>query len=265
VSASPPRSIAGLNQLPAAERRARYASVLPAGLLQRFAIDPGTLTDAQGRSLFTISGPAGSSSVELDLRHAWQAPDPLFYGHFADTVNGQIIVLLAVVNDPAAPRFEVDRLPDGTRTQFGTAGRNRPAETAALAAGLAPGQVRRGLRLLPELITAFEAFVADLGHALYFTEPLSYHNAIVFERYGFAYQQGRRWMESIHTRFSPGGDLLERLNDSSPFRPPAFAGSVRGRSWAIHDGLLGEPYTGVHMYKTIGKSAQISTFPGGVW
>ncbi len=265
MSASPPHSIAGLNQLPEAERRTRYAEVLPSALLERFNIQPGTLADGEGRSLFTITGSAGSSGVELDLRHAWDAPDPLFYGHFADTMNGQIIVLLAVVNDPSAPRFDVDRLADGTKTQFGTAARNLTAETAALAAGLAPGQVRRGLRALPELIVAFEAFVARLGHSLYFTEPLSYHNAVVFERYGFAYQQGKRWMESLHSRFSSGGDLLARLDGSTPFRQPGFAHSLRGRSWAIHDGILGEPYSGVHMYKTIGKQAGISTFPDGKW
>jgi acetoin utilization protein AcuC len=265
MSASLPHSIAGLNQLPQPEKRRRYAEVLPAALLERFSLDAARLTDGRTRALFSLTASPGTSSAELDLRPAAGAPDPLFYGHFADTMNGQIIILLAVVNDPAAPRFDVDRLPDGTKTKFGTAARNLPAEEAALAAGLAPGQVRRGLRALPELIQSFETFVTRLGHALYFTEPLAYHNAVVFERYGFAYQQGRRWMESIHTRFSPGGDLFARLDGSTPFRRADFARHIRGRSWAIHDGLMGEPFTGVHMYKTIGQRASVSTFPDGEW
>ncbi|MGH2524956.1 MAG: hypothetical protein ACRDH2_20805, partial [Anaerolineales bacterium] len=96
---------------------------------------------------------------------------------------------------------------------------------------------------------------------MYFIEPLAYHNAVVFERYGFAYQQGRRWMESLNTRFSPGGDLPAKLDGSTPFRQPGAQDSIRGRSWAIHDGLLGEPYTEVHMYKHIGKHAGVTTAP----
>ena len=124
---------------------------------------------------------------------------------------------------------------------------------------------RRGLRMLRGSTEAFEAFVTRLGHDIYFIEPLQYHNAVVFERYGFAYQQGRRWMQSLHTRFSESGDLPQKLDGSTPFRMRDAARSIRGRSWAIHDGLLGEPYTGVTMYKRVGMHAGVETFPGGVW
>jgi hypothetical protein len=259
-----PHSISALNRLPPEAQERYYAALLPPALLRPFQIDPHTLADADGRKLLTITGAADSSGVEIDLRHAPGAPDPLFYGHFADTLNGQIIVLLAIVNDPHSPRFDVDRLPDGAKTYFGTTRRNVAAEEAALLAGLAPGQVRRGLRMMQELIVSFEAFVTRLGHTLFFTEPLSYHNAVVFERYGFAYQQGRRFMESIHYRFAEG-DLGEKLNGSTPFRKPEFRSSIRGRSWAVHDGIMGEPFTGVHMYKHVGRHAGISTFPEGRW
>ena len=112
---------------------------------------------------------------------------------------------------------------------------------------------------------AFEDFTTRLGHDLYFIEPLQYHNAIVFERYGFAYQQGRRWMESLNTRFSVDGDLLPKLDSSTPFGQPSAAQSIQGRSWAIQDAILGEPYTGVTMYKRVGQSAGVETFPGGRW
>jgi hypothetical protein len=67
---------------------------------------------------------------------------------------------------------------------------------------LSPGQVRRGLRLLAPAIETFEQFVASLGHDMYFVEPLYYHNAVIFERYGFTYQMGRRLMERIESGFS---------------------------------------------------------------
>ncbi len=147
-------------------------------------------------------------------------------------------------------------------TRFGTLKRNLDAETAALQAGLAPGQIRRGLRLLSQAIATFEQFISSLGHDLYFVEPLYYHNAVIFERYGFAYQVGRRLMERIEAGFAPGGDLRPRLDGSTPFRTPAAAHSIRLRSWAIHDGILGEPFTNVTMYKRVGKTAGVSTCPG---
>jgi len=260
-----PRSITALNALPPAEREQRYGEIIPPILLQRFGIDPRTFCDSAGNKLFTLTASPDAYSVELEMRHAPAAPDPLFYAHLTDTTSGQLTVLLAVINDPEGPRFDVDRLPDGTKTRFGTSHRNVPAEVAALQAGLAPGQVRRGLRALREMLAAFDDFVKQLGRDMFFIEPLTYHNAILFERYGFAYQQGKRWMESIHFRFSPEGDLLSRLDGSTPFRQPGAEKSIRGRSWAIHDGILGEPYTGVHMYKFVGKHAGVSTFAEGEW
>jgi acetoin utilization protein AcuC len=155
-------------------------------------------------------------------------------------------------------------MPDGTPTKFGTRTRNLEAEKAALGAGLVPGQVRSGLHLLREAMTAFEVFVSSLGHDVYFVDPLYYHNAMIFERYGFAYQSGKRFMERIQAGFSLGGDLLPKL-DGSAFRKPEAAGSLRLRSWAIHDGILDEPFDRVTMYKTIGKHAGISTAPSIPW
>jgi hypothetical protein len=180
-------------------------------------------------------------------------------------MNGQIHVLLYVVNDPEGPRFDVDRMPDGTPTRFGILQRNVDNEIAAMQAGLAPGQVRRGLRLLKHSTPAFEAFVQSLGHVLFFVEPLSYHNAVVFERYGLAYVKGRRLMERIHDKFQEGRELHAKLDGSSPFRIPEHAFSIRGRSWAIHDGILGHPYSDVTMYKRVGEFAGVETFPGAIW
>jgi len=113
-------------------------------------------------------------------------------------------------------------------------------------------------------IIAFEKFVESLGHDMYFIEPLYYHNAVIFERYGFAYQQGRKLMERIQLGFSEEGDLLKKLGES-PFRPTLAENSIRLRSWAIHDGILDEPFTNVTMYKRTGKHAGLSTTAGTRW
>ena len=132
-------------------------------------------------------------------------------------------------------------------------------------AGLAPGQIRRGLRSLAHTVPTFEAFVESLGHSVFFIEPLFYHNAVIFERYGFAYLVGKRRMEALHREFQLGGSLAERLDGSSAFRVSANANSIRGRSWAIHDGVADEPYSGVTMYKRVGDNASINTFPDSAW
>jgi acetoin utilization protein AcuC len=200
----------------------------------------------------------------MSLYHRPGFPDPVLYGHLTDTLNGQIHILLYILNDPDSPRFDVDRLPDGRSTRFGTGERNLAAEGAALEAGLAPGQVRRGLHMLRPALAAFEEFLQSLGHDMYFIEPLYYHNAVIFERYGFGYQQGRRLMERVQAGFAEGGDLRPRLDDSTFRRGEAIHG-IRLRSWAIHDGLLGEPFTKVTMYKGVGKSAGVHTTAETSW
>jgi hypothetical protein len=221
--------------------------------------------DTDGNSLLRIDCPPGGSATELELRHEYGFPDPILYGHITDTLNGQIHVLLYVLNNPEGPRFNIDKLADGTATQFGTYKRNIEAEVAAMQAGLAPGQIRMGMRMLSKAIERFEHFIESLGQDMYYNEPLFYHNAIIFEHHGFNYQQGLRRMKRIQTGFAPGGDLLPLLDSSTPFRQPEAADSVRLRSWAIHDGIFGEPFTDVTMYKRIGVHAGIDTSSGCRW
>jgi len=256
-------TIGSINLLPEAQKREIYSRVIPQELLDRFNLPP--VNSQRLQSLLEFKFKPGATDVEMRLYHELHFPDPILYGHLTDTMNGQVHVLLYILNDPDAPRFNVDIMPDGSPTRFGTLKRNLEAEAAAMRAGLAPGQVRRGLRLLAPAISAFEQFVISLGHEMYFVEPLYYHNAVIFERYGFTYQVGRRLMERIEAGFEPGGDLLARLDGSTPFRLPEAAHSIRLRSWAIHDGILGEPFTNVTMYKRIGKSAGITTCPSCTW
>lgn len=259
-----PSSICGVNRLPEEEKRKIYTSLIPAEIYNRFNI-PRDLKHPDGRDLVQLVCPDGSPCAEMSLRHDPDFPDPILYGQITDTSTGQILVLFYALNDPTSPRFDVDRLPDGTSTQFGTLHRNLQAEVEAMRFGLAPGQVRRGLRLLMGAIRSFEAFITSLEHDLYFVEPLHYHNAIIFERYGFAYEKGRRLVERIQAGFSPGGDLVKRLDCSTPFRMPEAAESIRLRSWAIYDGILDEPFTNVTMYKRVGKSADLNNCPGCRW
>ena len=256
-----PSTIGGINKLPESEKRATYARYIPKELVQKFNL-PDLLEDTE---LLQFRFEPGSSNVDMRLYHQAGFADPILYAHLTDTLNGQIHVLLYILNDPASPRFDVDRMPDGSTTKFGTLMRNLDAEKAALQAGLAPGQVRRGLRLLRPAMAAFEEFIVSLGHNMYYVEPLYYHNAVIFERYGFAYQVGKRRMEGIQAGFQAGGELSQRLEGSNPFRSSKAASSIRLRSWAIHDGILGEPFTDVTMYKRVGKSANINTTPGCKW
>jgi hypothetical protein len=260
----PPSTISGINRLTQPEKREIYKQIIPPEILDRFQIGPDLL-DANGNDLFKLNAPSGSPSAESYLYHQVGFPDPILYGQVTDTLNGQLHVLLYVLNDPDGPRYDVDKMPDGSKTQFGTSQRNIPAEIEAMQAGLSPGQVRRGLRMLKEAMLCFEQFATKLGHDLVFAEPLFYHNAIIFERYGFSYQQGLKLMERIQKGFEPGGDLLAKLDGSTPFRQPEAANSIRLRSWAIHDGILGEPFTDVTAYKHVGSEFHVDTCPNCEW
>jgi hypothetical protein len=256
-------SLRQINELPGPTKEGIYRHLLPSQVLRQIGIDPETLCDAQGNRLVSFTCPEGSLVVEIDVRPEAGFPDPLLYLEMSDTRLNQIEVLLFAVNDPASERFETDRDWRGERTKFGTFRRNIPEEMRAMEAGLAPGQVRKGLRLSRTLIPIFEDFVRCLAHDYYLMEPLAYHNAILFERLGFNYVQGLRRMQWIHLAFEPGGLLHDALDGSTPFRQPDAWRTVRGRSWAIHDGILGEPWHGIKMYKRVNHHAGVDTFPGG--
>jgi hypothetical protein len=166
-----------------------------------------------------------------------------------------------IIADPSAPRFDVDLDQFGFDNCFATMGRNIPEEIRAMKAGLYPNQTRRGLRMIGEFFPLLERFVDSLGMEMIVAEPLTYDNAIRYERYGFDYLTGRRLMLAINAGFKPGGELFHRLDSSSPFRMPGMERTVRGRSWAIHDGILDEAWDGVRIYKMIGENSGIDTFP----
>ena len=245
-----PSTIAGLNELPPDQKRESYSKIIPPELLEMYGVNE-ELRAPDGTDLFQLHCIPGTADAELALYHEPGAQDPLIFGHLTDTIHGQIHILLYGMNDIHSPRYDVDRMPDGTKTGFGTNQRNLEEERKALEAGLAPGQIYRGPHLFKESLRQFEEFVACMNQDLFFVEPLFYHVAIIFERYHFQYQKGKRFMKRINEGFSSGGDLRALLDGSTPFRDPSAADQIRLRSWALHDNLLGEPFSNVTMYKYI--------------
>lgn len=258
-------SLVTINQLPEDVRDQVYDTLLVDELLQRYAIDRETYLNPRGEKVVVFDAPPHIGLLEMRVWRQLSDRDPLLYMQLVDTTHDQIVILLFITNDPDQPRFQVDRDWSGEPTKFGTLSRNLEAEAAARQAGLSPGQVRQGLRMARKMLPNFERFITRLGHDIYLMEPLAYHSAILFESFGCAYSQGRRRMEKIHQGFQPGGELYQRLDGSTPFRMPGAEKTVRGRSWAVHDGILGESYTDYHMYKHVGQHTGISTFPNYVW
>ena len=263
-----PVSLHVVNQLSAGAKRRLYRILFPPEMLMRFAINPITWQGPDGDEHVGLYAPPEKGLVRLTARHAATAADPFSYLELADNGFNGIDVVLLVFSDPAGTRFDIDRSPAGESTLFGTVHRNYPAELAAMQAGLAPGQIRPGLRGSESAIQGLESFLTLLGHESVYGEPLTYVSAILFERRGFAYVHGKRLMEQIDQAFRPGGRLHQALDSSTPFRQPDQWRTVRGRAWAIHDGILAtidQRWDGLRMVKRVGHQAHLNTFPDGTY
>ena len=260
-----PRSIQDVNALPVPDRDALYMSLVPEDLLGRLGVDRQTWRAADGAPRVQISATRDQPWARVEVRAAPSDRDPLLLIDVEMSPLAVPKLAFVQINDPASARYGIDRDPDGHDTLYGTMSRNLAEEERALADGLAPGQVRRGLRLVGRVLGCMEEFCRQLGTDFFLIEPLFYHSAILYERRGCGYLVGRERMEEIHGGFETGGALLAALDDSTPFRRVGFEKTVRGRSWAIHDGILGHPFGGVHMYKAAGRHAPLSSFPDGVY
>ncbi|GAW67182.1 hypothetical protein GPEL0_01r2874 [Geoanaerobacter pelophilus] len=246
-------SLYDINRLDSPEKEEIYRSLLPARLKQMLRESGGSVE---------VIAPNGLRFVRLQARRSPGDPDPVFFLELCDTHHGQMELCFCVIADPAAPRFDVDLDPQGRNNLFATLGRNLAEEERAMEAGLFPNQTRSGLRMFGEFLPLLELFTARLGMDLIMAEPLTYDNAIRYEKYGFDYLVGKRLMQEIDEGFQPGGVLYRRLDGSTPFRRPGMEKTVMGRSWAIHDGIMDEPWDGVRIYKSIGVHAGVNTFPG---
>ena len=263
-----PFTIRQLNNLPDAIKQRLYRGLVPPALLTRFGIDPIQWTGADKEPMVHLQAEAESDKVLITVRNSPAPQDEYFALELADNSLNGVELNLIVLNDPTAPRFSIDHTADGQPTMFGTLRRNLEAEGQARAAGLAPGQVRVGLGGSQVVFEHIDTFLAMLGHRAYFLEPLTYASAWVFERRGFAYVRGHKLMDDIHREFQPGGALYACLDDSSSFRQRDQAGTVRGRAWAIHDGILDaidQRWDKIRMVKQIGRRAGVDSFPQAVY
>jgi len=254
-------ALAAVNRLPELEKEQIYARLLPSRLLALLQIEAATLCNPCGERLVQVIAQEGLGFVRIEVRERPDDRDTIFFAELADTHFHQMELAFCIICDPAAERFAVDVNEQGAVNYFTSHGRNLPEELRAMAAGLFPNQTRRGLRLFGEFFSLLERFTDSLGMEMIVAEPLTYDNAIRYERYGFDYLTGRRLMLGIDREFHPGGSLHQRMDGSSPFRMPGLERTVRGRSWAIHDGIMDEPWDGVQIYKIIGVHAGLNTFP----
>jgi hypothetical protein len=260
-----PITLRQINSLPENAGKRIYRALIPPDLLARFGIDPVTWKGPNGDQPVRLKMDAQVGAAHLLARQAASSSDDFFRLELADNVFDGIDLHLLVIHNPNGPRFGTDYDETGRPTLFGTARRNLSEEERAMQAGLAPAQVRVGLRASESVLRHLEAFLATLGHRAYFLEPLTYATAWLFERRGFAYVRGHKLMDDIHDEFQPGGRLHQALDGSTPFRQQAQWRTVRGRAWAIHDGILsvlGQTWNGLRMVKQVGRHAGVETFPG---
>jgi len=266
--------ISKINKLSPGEKQEIYRELIPKALLQRFSIDEETFLDPEGRKLVRISCREGDRTAVIEVKRKLEDQDPAFEIQLSDSpdlvaVNWDFII----VNDVGGTRFHIDVDEEGKDTLFGQANRNLPEEERALKEGLAPGQIFKGLGITGEFIQCLDDFCEMLGIKSVSLEALFYHNALLYEKYGFTYLEGFKRMARINQLFQEGGALFKRLDSSTVFRQPGFDKTIRGRSWAIHDGIyddlddmvLDEPWFSPKMYKMIGNPSSVSTFPGAVY
>ncbi len=263
-----PISILTINGLPMEAKQRIYRMLIPPALLVRFEINPLTWKGPDGDGYVRLRAELEKGLVNLSVRDSLNTDDVFFCVELADNSFNGIDLNLLLLNDPASPRFKTDADDAGNATLFGTVHRNRVEEERAMNAGLAPGQIRSSLNASQATFQHLDAFLTFLGHRALSLEPLTYASAWVFERRGLAYMRGHKLMDDIHTEFQPGGRLHKALDGSTPFRKPEQWRTVRGRAWAIHDGILSAidaTWNNLRMVKQLGQNAGVCTFPEAVY
>ena len=259
-----PVTIKALNSLPENPKLRLCRILIPIKILSDFAINPRTWKNPDGLIQVKLVAENGSDRIKIAAWHGESSANEFFYLELADNVYNGIDLNFVLVCNPLSQRFGTDLDQQGRETLFGTVHRNLIEEEKAIRAGLAPGQVREGLHSSQIVINHIETFLTMMAHHAFFLEPLTYVSALIFEKRGFAYSKGHQMMDSIHREFQPGGELNKALDGSSVFRQPDQWKTVRGRAWAIHDGILDvidKKWDGLKMIKQVGRHAGVDTFP----
>ena len=263
-------SIAKLNRLPKEERNSIYLRLVPEAIFEMFQIDRQTLTNRFGERVVTGIFPPDENFACIEVKNRKEDKDCIFSCQVSLEAFMQSLYLDFVsINNPFSERFNVDVDEFGRETLLGAQSRNIPEEVRAMEAGLAPGMVRHGLHLVKEFVKSLEAFTTLLELKTITMGAFFYHNAVLWERHGFTYFKGGKMMERIHKEFQPGGLLYEKLDDSTPFRRKGMEKTVRGRSWAIYDGIFveafDEEWESPKMYKMLERDLKVNTFPDQVY
>jgi len=262
--------IRAINQLSSQEKQGLYRLLIAPELFGRFKINPLTFRGPEGAKRVRFYCPPYDPIALIEVRQDPSAREPLYSMQISDRPDAKTLEWdFLLVNDPDSPRFDIDVDEQGRDTLFGRANRNLPEERKAMEAGLFPGQVRSGLRLTRSTVGCIEHFAKTLSIQTVFLDALFYHNAIAYERLGFCYFEGFRRMKRIQEAFQEGGALYRRLDGSTPFREPGFQETIRGRSWAIHDGILdgledeflADGWVSPRMYLMTGRHGSECTFP----
>lgn len=262
---SQPETIAELCRAATAERERFFARLLPPEFLEHYGLAEPRLWRDDGAGVLRWLASSAEGILRLEV---WPEPagdDPALALELADTRDRQMEAGWIVINDIAGPRYHLDRAGDGSPLAIGDHRRNLGEELRALAAGLAPNQVRPGLRLFRPVIQRIEALARELGKDKLYVVPLAYHNAIKYEHYGFGYVGDSGTLHWIDREFRPGGCLRRSMDGTRPFRLPWMADTIRGRSWAIRDGVLGHHWAAPRMVKNLFAAGAEDTFPGGRW
>ena len=265
-----PFSLEVLNRLPKQERDSFYLPLIPPTIFRTYQIDPKTLVNIYGERVVKGILPSDENLGCIEVKYRPNDKDCIFSLQISlDPLLKSVNIDFLIINNPFHERFNVDVDEFGKETFFGTRSRNIPEEIRAMEAGLAPGMIRQGLKLLAESLTCLETFAASIGLKTISLGALFYHNAISWERHGFTYFKGGKMMERIHEEFQPGGQLYQKLDDSTPFRRRGAEKTIRGRSWAIYDGILveafDEEWENPKMYKMLGGDLKVNTFPDQIY
>jgi hypothetical protein len=262
--ASLPVTIRALNSLPENAKLRLYRALIPVQVLAEFDINLRTWKNPDKQQQVKLDAGQGSDKVKI---HAWYGDNPqneFFYLELADNQYNGIDMNFLIANNPTSEKYRTDYDDEGIESLFGSVRRYLAEEEKAMQAGLAPGQIREGLRSYQIFFSHIDTFLTMMSHHAFFLEPLTYVSAWIFEKRGFAYSKGHQLMDTIHKEFQPGGELHKALDGSTPFRQPDQWRTVRGRAWAIHDGILqvlDRKWDDLKMIKQVGRHAGVNTFP----
>jgi len=243
------------------------AALVPDEIVEHFNLPPpDDFSELEGNEGGRYELHDDGKSIRVKVWPRTGIADPAYVLDLKISYLGEVEIVWISINDIDAPRFDVDAMGNlPIRPKSGR--RNIEEELRAMAAGLAPNQVRAGLGCFSSALRRIEQFAKSIGAPLISIFPMAYHNALLYERSGFHYRSGGELMTHIHQGFGEGGIYRKQLDGSSPFKMPELADTIRGRSWAIHNGILREMCYVPSMYRIVGEdhSQKLDTAPGVKW